>query len=527
MGVLSVLAVVFVLVISMAAVPAMAVPQTAADGGGAAVATPTAATLATPSETQPGDRGCTMVIVGKDASADGSVLIARTEDYAGGWAKHFVVNPAETHEPGARIEAYSNDMSWPLPAQTYKYISAQDWTTKWGRFHEFAINSEGVAVTATTTTSLNEKAAAVDPLVDDGLTEAFVTTLVAQRAATPREGVELVGEIVETNGTSESFGMAVANGSEAWLIEVGGGSHWVAARIPDDEYFVGANALRIGEVDLDSPDYMGSADLISFAAENDLYNPKAEEFDYAEAYGTADDYAAYNYRRVWGGITFFGVEDPPWPGNSDRIPNPKAHTYPLTLEPAEPISVADVMAFQRYHYDGTRYDVVTDKEPLERPIGTPATIEAHVLQMRAEGPDPISDVAWVSMSTPLGSPYVPYYPAMDSFPEEYRQGTSSWDAESAYWQFRSVANLMFFDYSEFNATYVRPQLTEFERTQFQNQQQVEAHARTLWEKNETAATEYIASYSTDRSYDALDLSYELRRQMHTNISYRGWEDLNR
>lgn len=477
---------------------------------------------APPNTTLEEGRGCTMVIVGKNASATGSVLLGRTEDYAGNWPKQFRVQPAEEHAANATIEAF-NGLVWPLPNQTHKYIAAKDWTTKWGRFHEFSINSEGVGVTATTTTSINEQVKEVDPLVEGGIHEGSVATIVSQRADTPREGVELVGEIIEEEGASQAFGMAIANGSEAWLIEVGGGHHWAAYRIPDDEYFVGANANRIGEVNLSSPDYMGSDDLISFAKEHDLYDPETEEFDFAEAYGTAEDYANYNYRRVWGGIKFFGASDAPWDGD---LPDPANNTYPLTLEPTEDISVSDVMAFQRYHYQGTEHDLTTTDEPLPRSVGTTSSIEAHVLQLREEGPTPISDVAWVSMSTPLGSPYVPYYLAMDEFPEPYQKGTPDYDDDAAYWQFRTVSNLMFQNYTRYGPM-VQNSLEEFETTQLELQEQKEQRAAELWDENETAAKQVIANYSTDRAWKALELAEDLEGRIHENMSaVNGWSLAN-
>lgn len=477
---------------------------------------------APPNTTLDEGRGCTMVIAGKNATESGSVLLGRTEDYAGHWPKHFQVFPSATHSGSATFEAF-NGLTWALPNETHKYLGAQDWTTEWGRFHEFSINSEGVGVTATTTTSLNEDVKEVDPLVEGGLHEGSVTTLVSQRADTPREGVELVGEIIEEKGASQGFGMAIANGSEAWLIEVASGHHWAAYRIPDDEYFVGANAMRLGNVNLSSPNYMGSDGLVSFASEHDLYDPSSESFDFAKAYGTAEDYANYNYRRVWGGIKFFGASDAQWDG---AVPDPASNTYPLTLEPEEDISVEDIMEFQRYHYQDTEYDMETTDDPLPRSVGTTSTIEAHVIQLREEGPTPISDVAWVSMSTPMASPYVPYYLAMDEFPEPYTNGTDSHSEDSAYWQFRTMSNLMFLNYDQF-APVVQDSISEFETGELERQEQKERKAADMWAENETAAKEFMANYSSTQALLALELGEELEGQMQTNLSKQnGWELAN-
>lgn len=202
--------------------------------------------------------GCTMLIVGKSATSDGSVLIARNEDFPGNWAKHIIVVPKADHKPGETIES-ATGFSMPLPPVTYGYISLQDWDPSQGRFNEGGINEYQVGVSATESAKQNEKAKLADPLVDTGVGENIVTALVLQQAKTAAEGVELVGHLVEEYGASETFGMAIGDPDEAWLLEVGGGHHWVAVRVPDDSYVLEPNELRIGEVNLeDTANFKGA-----------------------------------------------------------------------------------------------------------------------------------------------------------------------------------------------------------------------------------------------------------------------------
>lgn len=513
-------------------VASVLVPITAATPGAAAESTGDAPSATEPAAEAPPhvhpdhdeDRGCTMILVGKDASASDSVFMARTEDYDGNWAKHLQHVPAQTHEDGETYEAF-NGLEWPLPEETYSYNSAKDWNTEYGQFEQFAINSQGVGVTATTTLSLNKDAEEADPLVDAGIHEASVATLVAQQADTPEEGVELVGDIIEEEGVSQPFGMAIGNGTEVWLLETASGHHWAAHKIPDDEYFVGANAMRIGEVDLDSPNYKGSDGLIEFAAENDLYDPETEEFHLAKAYGTADDYASYNYNRVWGGLNYFGVADAAW--DTDDVPGPDGRDYPLTAEPETEIAVEDVMEFTRYRYQGTDQDPMEmDEPPLPRTVGTTATIESHVLQLTDDGPTPISDVAWVSMGTPLASPYVPYYPALEEFPEPYTKGTDTYSEDSAFWQFKSLSNLQFLAYDHV-APMMSEEIESFEDAALERQAEKEQTAAELWEENETEAREYLANYSETQALEALELASDLEKEIHTTLANtEGWELAN-
>ena len=43
---------------------------------------------------------CTAVYVGPDASDDGSVIVARSNDYPAVWANHIEVTPAVENQPG-------------------------------------------------------------------------------------------------------------------------------------------------------------------------------------------------------------------------------------------------------------------------------------------------------------------------------------------------------------------------------------------------------------------------------------------
>ncbi len=44
--------------------------------------------------------GCTTVIIGKKATADGSVIMAHNEDYGANDCLHLVYHPGQNHAPG-------------------------------------------------------------------------------------------------------------------------------------------------------------------------------------------------------------------------------------------------------------------------------------------------------------------------------------------------------------------------------------------------------------------------------------------
>jgi dipeptidase len=452
---------------------------------------------------------CTGIIVGKGATVDGSILIARNEDFPGNWAKHIIVVPGETYKAEAIIESATGFVC-PQLAVTYKYVSVQDWDATQGRFNEGGINEYQVGVSSTTTARQNDKAKEADPKIKTGIGENIITALVLERAKAAKEGVKLVGDLVEEYGSSEIFGMAIGDPNEVWLLEVGGGHHWVAVRIPDNSYVVEANALRIGEVDLsDTANFMGSVDLITFAEEHGLYDSASgEPFDFAKAYGTAADLAVRNYRRVWGGQHFF---------TSSAELDPEAKRYPLFLIPDEKITPQRVMSFLRYHYQGTDYDTETPAGQGERAVGISNTLESHVLQLRSWLPNPIGGVMWLSVSAPRTSVYVPYYSGITEVPSAYQLGTDEYDSKSAYWAFRTITSVVFTDFSEM-AKDVQSVWEAFESREFAWQPIIEKVAIELHDQDETLAIEFLTNYSNGLALNALDKAFILGKNLLTKMA---------
>ena len=67
---------------------------------------------------------CTAVYVGSDVSADGSTILARTNDYPEIWASHITVSPRVENTPGRFMDvSVDGKVKAELPATTYKYTA--------------------------------------------------------------------------------------------------------------------------------------------------------------------------------------------------------------------------------------------------------------------------------------------------------------------------------------------------------------------------------------------------------------------
>lgn len=128
----------------------------------------------------------------------------------------------------------------------------------WG---ESGINSENVAMSATETITSNPRILGVDPLVEDGIGEEDMLTLVLPYVHSAKEGVLRLGSILEEYGTYEMNGIAFSDKAEVWYLETYGGHQWAAVRIPDDAYVVAPNRTNIDEFDFDSDDTLSAPGL--------------------------------------------------------------------------------------------------------------------------------------------------------------------------------------------------------------------------------------------------------------------------
>ena len=110
------------------------------------------------------------------------------------------------------------------------------------------------------------------PAQPGGLGEEDMVTLVLPYAKSARDGVRILGDLLERYGTYENNGIAFSDVDEIWWLETIGGHHWIAKRVPDDAYVTMPNQLGIDSFDLDDAegaqaDHMCSADLRSWMAE--------------------------------------------------------------------------------------------------------------------------------------------------------------------------------------------------------------------------------------------------------------------
>jgi len=359
----------------------------------------------------------------------------------------------------------------------------------------------------------------------DGMFHYYPLMLFAlQRAKTAREAIDVITSLAEEYGyASEGESISIADKKEVWILEIfgtgkgGKGAVWVAVRIPDGMVCAHANMSRIREFPLDDPEnVLYSKNVISLAVKKGYYDPKkGKPFSFSEAYNPpTEEQVRYSSRRIW---SIFRRIAPSLNLSADFSSYKKgAKPYPLYIKPDKKLSVRNVIAMHRDHYEGTEFDMTKDvtagpfgapdrwrpmkwevegkKYAWERPIATQQVGFIHVTQSRTWIPDLIGGVYWYAPDNPYTNFFAPFYTSITRLPDSYTTGTlSRFSRDSAWWAFNFVAN-----YANLRWSYMIKDIQavqkEIEDLTFQLQPAIETTAFQLIKKNPQLVKKYLTNY---------------------------------
>ena len=464
-------------------------------------------------------QACTNFVAGKDATVDGSTMVTYAADSHTlyGYLQHL---PAADHPKGAMREVREWDTGKPLghipeAAHTYSVI---------GNMNEHQLTI------AESTWGGRPELVDTTGIIDYG----SLMYIALQRCKTAREAIDMMTSLVNEYGyysSGESF--SIADPEEVWIMDLIGkgpdekGAVWVAVRIPDDCIAGHANNPRIHRFPLDDRENcIYSDDVISFARAKGYFSGKDEDFDFARAYAVQDFSALRGCdARVW---AFFNH----WVAGMDRyLPyiNGKkgAEVMPLYVKPERKLSVRDMQAMMRDHFEGTPFDMTVDAgatewwgvpyryRPMdfevdgvtysqERATATQQTGFVFVSQMRSWLPDAIGGVHWFGVDDANTAVFVPMYCCMDRAPHSYDVSTAdlytlSW--ESSFWVNNWVANQAYNRYSLMigDICAVRDSLeTSYERVQ----PDIEKSALEKYKQSPAEAVAMLTDYSCRMADDA-------------------------
>jgi dipeptidase len=346
--------------------------------------------------------------------------------------------------------------------------------------------------------------------IRDGGIGYMLRRLVAQRARSAREGMELIGTLVERFGYIDSGRTyVVADPREAWVVAVVRGRRWVAQRVPDDQVVIIPNRYVIGEIDLaDRENFRASPDLINYATKRGWFDPDGGRFNFRQAYQTPEQ--TQPDKRQFRGQEVVSGKPGEWP---PRQP------LSFAVRPHKRLSVSDVAALLR--------DPGGVASMFSR-----STQEMAVFQLRPQMPSEIGCVYWRTTGRPDISVLTPWHVGITSTPEIYsRRGdpqrllsleqhfqplpsTFQPDPSRAWWKFKRLAQVVDQSYAARSGS-VKKAWSEMERRLLKEQARIEATALPLWSSDRNAARVVLTRFCSDRALEACAQADKLAERLST------------
>lgn len=463
---------------------------------------------------------CTNFIVGKKASADGSVMCTyNADDY--GMFINLCHYPAAKHAKGEMRKVYDWDTNKyygeiPEAAETYNVI---------GNINEYQVTI------GETTYGGREEMVDTTGTLDYG----SLIYIALQRSKTAREAIHVMTTLANTYGyNSEGETFTICDPNEAWIMEMMGkgpgskGVVWVAIRIPDDAICAHANQSRIGKFNMkDKENVLYSKDVIKFARKQGWFTGKDADFSWKNVYAKPDfSGRRYCEARVWSFFNHYKDMSKylPWALGKDE----NAEDMPLWIIPNRKVSVQDLENDMRDHYENTplaldstsigggiwqmpyrptplEFTVDGKKYFNERPTSTQQTAFSYVSQMRSWLPREIGGVLWFGNDDGNMVAYTPVYCGNTIQPECYNTPNAdavTFNENNAFWVCNWVSNMVYPRYS-----LMFPSLKEvrdsLEKSYFAKQTEVEKRAVELCKSNPAEAVRYLTSYSNSTAQQML------------------------
>ena len=464
-----------------------------------------------------GAMACTNFIVGKKASYDGSVICSYSAD-SYGMFQGLVHYPAGKHPKGTMRQVYD----WDTNKYGGEILEAEETYNVIGNINEWQVTI------GETTFGGREEMVDTTGIIDYG----SLIYIALQRSKTAREAIDIMTSLVEQYGyNSEGETFTICDPNEAWIMEMMGCASdrkiekgrtvWVALRIPDDMICGHANQSRITKFNMkDKENVRYSKNVVSYARKMGWFKGKDEDFSYNAAYA-APDFSGRRIcdARVW---QFFNR----YADNMDRyIPwaegkDANAEVMPLWVKPNKKLTVKDVEAAMRDHFENTPFSLDNDMgggiwempyrpTPLyykvdgkeyfnERPVSTQQAGFVFVSQMRSWMPRQIGGCFWFANDDGNMVPFTPVYCCATESPRPYNTPGAddlNFSMDNAFWVQNWVSNMVYPRYSM-----LFPSLKEvrdsLDNSYFRAQKEVEDKALTL---DEAARVKYLTAYTAEKA----------------------------
>lgn len=442
-----------------------------------------------------GALACTTMIITKGASADGSMMVAHSDDDELG-DQRLIFVPARKQEGKRQI--FGDQMRYPrivtdkrgpgyntgqnptkplymLPYKEIWDMLGREVPVSYSYYDgNYGIMNEHNLMFGECTNGANyEPPYNTDD--DKGPIRIFysaeLSRIALENCKTAREAIKLMGALIDKYGLfSTGETLLVADTEEAWVFEMcaldddDDHSAWVAQRVPDGKVFVAANEFRIREVDFNDREHKNfywSEHLPEGVIEAGYWDGKGK-FDWLRYVSPGEyNHPYYSLRRVWRVLDRVN----PDLGLSPWVENGYTKTYPFAVTPRNKLNPEDVFGLYRDHYEGTQFDMT--KGVAAGPYGDPHRFVGpydgpqnniggerkmygaweraisvfyqgytFVCQWRPNAPESTRGVLWFGPDVSYTTCFAPFFAKASGLNKAYSSGSpQKLDRDAAWWAF--------------------------------------------------------------------------------------------
>ena len=400
---------------------------------------------------------CTTIIVGKDVSKTGNIIVGHNEDNGGRilTAQYWV--PAATHKKGEMIKFEEAAAEIPQVEKTFGFYWSQTYNPKGASFSDGFVNENGVVIVSNNCSGIYDDDRM--PLKDGGIGYG-IRRLMAERATSARHAVDIAIDLLGEYGYfADGRTYTIADAKEAWQIAIHQGNTWVARRVKDNEVVFIPNNFMMDKVDAtDKENVLVAPGMIERAIKNGRYKPAKEgvynDFNYRVAVAPAARRAAdFNYMRNhigWKYIADLDITDP--------------EKFPYSVTPNKKFGVEEVKEVLRLHEEGMNEQDPNWSHSTSLGICRATTHESTVYELND---NPLLIAGYRALSRPCETPFIPFFPLAqpdtnlglmtpDQATAEHFKGTIkyfNYKADWPVWTFINNANVHDFQRDDVKANF--------------------------------------------------------------------------
>ncbi len=494
---------------------------------------------------------CTVIVVGKKASTDGSIISTHTsdcgvcdwtwryvepKDHAEGamrkiyWFEQFATTPPRKGTNWDNLEDNFNGLEIPEIPHTFGYLHGM-----------FGYMNDNQVAFGESTIGCKRQLRNNTPTPKFDIT--MLTLIAMERATTARHAIQIMGELAEEYGyghTDTGEMLSVSDPDELWIFEImpvgplwtpetgKPGAIWCAQRVPDDHVSVCPNESRIGEINLKNKDFfMASENVISYAVDRRWYDPEGDKpFSWKHSYAPGEFSATSSggsRARMW---RFYDLMAPSKKFSADT-PN---MDFPFSIKPEKKYSVEDIIDMLRDKFDGTEFwtakgiqggpfqnpnhlpygfEVDGKKYDTPRCIGVNRAEYTAVTQTRNWLPNPIGGIVWIGFGAQDTDCFMPFYQGVTAIPYSFEIGD--------HWEFNRESARWAFDYVDFHTQVlynhaikdVRDAQEKYEKSVMRLIPEIDNIAHKFYKQSPEKAKAYLTKYCNDNANNVINTWWKL------------------